>query len=447
MKALVVGAGISGKSANKFLKKQGYVTYIVDDNKKLKSKLLRERLISGLSLVVISPGVALTHEIVKHAKAMNIETIGEFELGVREIKCEIVAITGTNGKTTTTSLVKELLEGEGRSVFVGGNIGIPVTSFAFQTNVNDVAVLEVSSFQLESIARFHPHIACILNITEDHLNRHKTMQNYINTKLRIFENQTEHDFAIINLDDPILKSINHSFIKSQIYYFSTKEQCKGCYAKDDIIYFNNGLESYPIMKVCDIPLKGEHNLSNVLAGLLCAILSRVNINSLAEKVHNFKGVSHRLEYITEINGVTFINDSKSTNISSTIVAMRAMSEPTTLILGGSDKNASFDELFENLTPSIKNIVLVGETKDKLFKSAQKYKVSNVYETTSFKEAVILSFSLATKGETVLLSPACASFDMFNSYEQRGKVFASLVREIEKSETSKAKGKKRKKVEN
>ena len=201
------------------------------------------------------------------------------------------------------------------------------------------------------------------------------------------------------------------------------------------------------MKVCDIPLKGEHNLSNVLAGLLCAILSRVNINSLAEKVHNFKGVSHRLEYITEINGVTFINDSKSTNISSTIVAMRAMSEPTTLILGGSDKNASFDELFENLTTSIKNIVLVGETKDKLFKSAQKYKVSNVYETTSFKEAVILSFSLATKGETVLLSPACASFDMFNSYEQRGKVFASLVREIEKSETSKAKGKKREKVEN
>ncbi len=445
MKALIIGAGVSGKSANKMLKKLGYSTYLLDDKKKIRFAGLKDRLLSNLSLVVLSPGVELSHKLVVEAQTKNIEVVGELELGFRELKCKTIAITGTNGKTTTTTLVKELMLGEAENVYVGGNIGIPVTSFAMNTKPNDVAVLEVSSFQLETISTFHPHVACLLNITPDHLNRHKTMQNYINAKLRIFENQEPSDYAVINLDDPLLNTLDLSSIKSQIYYFSIKMPCKGCYLENGSIYFNNGQESFYIMQESDISLAGEHNLSNVLAGLLCAILSNAKINLLGAKVHNFKGVSHRLEYITEVNGVTYINDSKSTNISSTIVAMHAMKEPTTLILGGSDKGFEFDELFENVTENIKNFVLVGETKNKILKSAQKYGISNVYEASSFKDAVKLSESLAERGEIVLLSPACASFDMFKNYEQRGKVFASLVREIEKSESRKVSSKKRKKI--
>lgn len=446
MKALIIGAGVSGKSANKMLKKLGYSTYLLDDKKKIRFTGLRDRLLSNLSLVALSPGVPLSHELVTEAKAQNAEIIGELELGFRELKCPVIAITGTNGKTTTTTLVGELMQGEAENVYVGGNIGIPVTSFAMNTKVEDVAVLEVSSFQLETISTFRPHVACLLNITPDHLNRHKTMLNYIKAKLRIFENQEPSDYAIINLDDPLLMQLDLSFIKAQVFYFSIKTPCKGCYCENGAIYFNDGQESFYIMQANAISLAGGHNLSNVLAGLLCAILSKAKINSLGTKVHNFKGVSHRLEYITEVNGVTYINDSKSTNISSTIVAMKAMNEPTTLILGGSDKGFEFDELFENVTENIKNFVVVGETKNKILKSAQKYGISNVYEASSFKDAVKLSESLAERGETVLLSPACASFDMFKNYEQRGKVFTSLVREIEKSESRKVSGKKRKKVE-
>lgn len=443
MKALVIGKGISGKSANKLLKRIGYSTYVIDDNMKFKYKLLKEKLFSSVALAVVGPGVALDNEIIKNVKANNIELIGEVELATTYLEPSFIAITGTNGKTTTTSLTGELLSGCFKNVYVGGNIGIPVSSFALQTKQEDGVVLEISSFQLETIQNFRPKVACLLNITPDHLNRHKTMGNYIKTKFRIFENQTIKDFAVVNFDDPVISMQDFSEIKSQIYYFSTKTPCKGCYVENGNIYFNDGKVSRFIMKTSDVPLKGEHNLSNILAGLTCAILYGADFDSLAYKTQKFKGVSHRLEFIKEINGISYINDSKSTNISSTKVAMKAMSEPTTVILGGSDKGFDFDELFENIPPIIKNFVVIGETKEKILRAAENMQVSNVYEASSLKEAVLLATSLSLSGETVLLSPACASFDMFSNYEQRGKVFASIVREIEKSENSKVSSKKTK----
>ncbi len=429
MKALVLGVGKSGKSANKLLKKLGYRTIILDDSKNYKYSKIRDRLLSGLSLVAVSPGVSLEHQIIKDAISRNIKIVGEFELGAYQLFGDTVAITGTNGKTTVTTLIYELMKSEYKKTFVGGNIGIPVSSFALKTDRFSKTVLEVSSFQLETIDKFKPNIAVILNITPDHLNRHKTMENYIKTKLSITKNQTDKDYLILNKDDELLMKQDFSIVKANIYYFSTKGECKGCYVRDDSIYFYDGKLRTFIMKVSDIYLKGKHNLSNVLSAVLVGILLDIAPSKIADIIHNFKGVTHRLEYVKEVNGVTFINDSKGTNISSTIVAMEAMTEPTTIILGGSDKGYEFDELFEKMPMLIKNVIVLGETKGKILSAAKKFKRSNVFTVSSIEEAVNVAYGLSGKGETVLLSPACASFDMFSNFEERGKVFSKLVRRL------------------
>lgn len=437
MKALIIGAGISGKSANKLLKKHGYSTYLFDDKKTIRNV---EKIFNDLDLVVVSPGISQEHELVQKAKARGIEVIGELELGSRFLSCPYVAITGTNGKTTTTALVGHLL-----SCQVGGNIGIPVTSFAEKMNKDEIVALEVSSFQLESILTFKPHIAALLNLAPDHLNRHKTFENYVACKLRIFENQTEDDFAIVNYDDSVIQKYLPP-LKSKVYYFSTKKPVNGCFFSAGKIYFKDyNSKTEFIMNASEIPLKGEHNLSNTLAALLIARLLKRNYDSLKEKVHNFKGAKHRLEYIAEINGVTFINDSKATNISSTIVAIRAMREPTTIILGGSDKGYEFDDLFKEDNHLVKNYIVLGQTKAKIMAAGQRQGVSNIYPVASMKEAVKLAYELSSASETVLLSPACASFDMYTCYEERGEIFAKIVRELEKSENRKVSNKKTKKV--
>ena len=446
MKAVIIGNGTSGKSANKLMKKLGYQTFVVDDKKTRLTQKLCEKLLFGLDILVLSPGVSSEHVLVREAKEKNIEVVSEFEVGARLISSKVIAITGTNGKTTTVSLTGELLQKEGRHVYVGGNIGTAVSSFCAQVLPEDITVLEASSFQLENILHFHPHIAVFLNISPDHLNRHKTMQNYINAKMRIFEKQTEKDFAVLNLDDKPLMEQDFTSLRSEIYYFSTKKECKGCYVKRGCIYFSDGVTSVFVMRVKDIPLAGDHNISNVLASLLACILAGEKIKDLPPKVKAFKGVSHRLEYVCEVNGVTFINDSKATNVSSTMVALRAMNEPTTLILGGSDKGFDFDQLFGDLPPIVKNVVAIGETASKILHSANKFNISNVFYAKSFKEGVRLAFDLASFGEVVLLSPACASFDMFKNFEERGKVFIKIVRELEKSENRKIRNKKGKKIQ-
>lgn len=430
MKALVVGYGLSGKSAKKLLKKMGYKVIVVEDDKSEKYYKIRDSLFSGLSLIVVSPGVKPDSEIIARAKENNIKVVGEFELGANQVFGDKIAITGTNGKTTTTTLAYEIMKSEFKSTFVGGNIGIPVSSFAYKTNSKSKTVLEVSSFQLDTIEKFKPHIAVILNITPDHLNYHKSMENYVKAKLNIFKNQDEKDFLILNKDDEFLMSQDFSSCKSQIYYFSLKEKCKGCYEKGGDIFYFDGKNNRFIMKTKDICLMGNHNIENALCAILSGILSDIAPSKIANVVHNFKGLEHRLEYVTKKQNVVFINDSKGTNISSTIVAMKAIKEPTTLILGGSDKGYGFDELFDSMPNNVKRIVVIGETKDKILMASKKYKKCENYQAGSMKDAVYLSYQLTRfKGGVVLLSPACASFDMFSGYEERGDVFKRYVKRL------------------
>ena len=430
LKALVVGYQKSGKSAKKLLKKMGYRVVVIEKDNSEKYYKLRDRLFLGLSLIVVSPGINPDSEIIVEAKKRNIPVIGEFELGTNQIFGEQIAITGTNGKT---SLTYEIFKNTYHS-FIGGNIGIPVSSFALKTKNKDKSILEVSSFQLETTYKFKPHIAVILNIALDHLNYHKTMENYVKSKLKIFKNQDEKDFLILNLDDKFLMSQDFSSCKAQVYYFSTKQKCKGCYEKEGNIYFYDGNTETFIMKTSDICLIGKHNVENVLSAILSGILSDITPEKIAESVHNFRGLEHRLEYVTKIENVSFINDSKGTNISSTIVAMNAMSEPTTLILGGSDKGYEFNELFVSMPKTIKNIIAIGETKNNILKASRKYKKCFNYSAISLKDAVLLAYKLTkVKGGIVLLSPACASFDMFSGYEERGRVFKKCVKRLKSTQ--------------
>jgi len=428
LKALVVGNGKSGKCAKKLLKKMGYKVKVVENDNDVLD-IERDRLLTGLSLLVLSPAVSLDNKLVKEARKRKIKVVGEFELGTNQIFGDKIAITGTNGKTTVTTMIGEIFKNEYKKVFVGGNIGTAVSSFALKTDRFSKSVLEVSSFQLETIDKFCPHIAIILNLSEDHLNRHKTMQNYIDAKLNIFKNQTDKDFLILNKDDNLLMSQDFSKAKSQIYYFSLKGKCKGCFVEDDNIYFYDGKKQTFIMQVSDIVLIGKHNIENALASILSGVLSDITPMKIAESVKNFKGVEHRLEFVKKVNNITFINDSKGTNISSTIVAMNSMNKPTTLILGGSDKGYTFDDLFVSMPEHIKNIVVMGETKEKIIKSAKKYKKCKIYTAHNMKESVFLAYSLSSESSIVLLSPACASYDMFSNFEERGKVFKRYVRSL------------------
>lgn len=432
-RALILGNGKSGKSASRFLKKLGYMTYITDDDQKNLSKLYkRDRFISSLSLIVLSPGVPLDHEIVQIAKNKGIDYLCEFELGVLELKCKNIMITGTNGKTTTTALTAFLLDtGNYLKVYVGGNIGIPVTSFALETNENDIAVLEASSFQLETKKRTRANIAAILNISPDHLSRHKSMENYVISKMKIFDGQGIDDYAVINYDDKELLNRTKN-LKSKVFYFSIKQEVVGCFVRDNDIYFNNGVFEFKVASVYDLKILGEHNLQNALCAITIAIILGVEPYTIREKLGHFTGVSHRIEFVADVSNVTFYNDSKATNVQSTIVAMNAMTSNTTIILGGSDKGLEYDELFLNAPSKIINFICMGETKQKIMDTASRYDISNVYEVDSMKEAVDLAFSLSKNGDAVLLSPACASFDMFSNYEERGRVFMKLVREKAKS---------------
>ena len=428
-KALIVGNGKSGKSASKFLKKLGYMTYVTDDDQKNLNKLYyKDRFMKSLSLVVLSPGVSLSHRIVSIAKSYGIDTLCEFELGCLFCSCPLVMITGTNGKTTTTTLLGRLLyDDRFKNVYVGGNIGVPVTSFATKTTQDDIVVLEASSFQLESKKRTVAHVAAFLNIAPDHFSRHKSMENYIKAKMKIFDGQTSKDFAVINYDDKKLVSLVKD-IKPQVYYFSIKEKVKGCFIDGDCIYFSDGISTDRIASIYDLKILGEHNLQNALCAVLIARLLGVRNETIRKALASFTGVSHRLEFVTDIDNVSFYNDSKSTNIASSIVAMNSMTANTTIILGGSDKGLEFDDLFLNANSNIKNFICIGETKNKLISTAEQYGISNVYEALTLKEAVDLAFSLSKNGDCVLLSPACASFDMFSNYEERGKVFMNIVRE-------------------
>ena len=385
-------------------------------------------LLENTDLVVISPGIPWKAPLVQSALAKGIEVIGELELGARLTRGRLVAITGTNGQTTTTTLTGEFFRATGKTTHVVGNIGYPITETAGISRPDDVTVAEVSSYQCESISAFHPDVAACLNITEDHLARHGTMAEYVRMKRRIFERQTPHDVAVFNYDDETCRRMAEG-LRAHIAWFSRKTRVPyGAYAEDGIVYL--ALDETSAVCRCDeIRIPGNHNLENALAAVAIAGVLGVSCERMRDVLKSFAGVEHRIETVRELDGVTWINDSKGTNVDSTLKAIETMKQPTVLILGGSDKKVSFDKLAEAIAACglIRHCVLIGDTAAQIKEALDKQNYS-AYEMAGydFDRCLARCRSLAQPGGCVLLSPACASFDMFKDYEDRGRIFKEKV---------------------
>ncbi|NLL98642.1 MAG: UDP-N-acetylmuramoyl-L-alanine--D-glutamate ligase [Tepidanaerobacter sp.] len=383
-------------------------------------------LLNGCDLIVLSPGVPSDINILDEARKRDIPIISELELGFWFAKAPIIAVTGTNGKTTTTTLIGEIFKNEGKNITLAGNIGIPLVREVEKAEAKDFLIVEVSSFQLENIMHFKPKISVILNISEDHLNRHKTFENYIETKARIFENQTEEDYAVLNYDDPIVRSFIKR-IKAKTMYFSQKEELsRGIYVKNGVIVIRENGKIYPLLKAEELGIKGSHNLENALAAACVAWICRINLNNVAETLKDFHGVEHRLEFVAEIGQVKFINDSKATNPHSAQKAIEALNEPIVLIAGGYDKKSDYTDFIRAFSGKVKKLILIGDTADVIEDAAKKQGFYDIQKTDSLQQAVKLAYSAATPGDVVLLSPACASWDMFESFEERGRIFKEAV---------------------
>ncbi len=381
-----------------------------------------DKLLIGVDVVVISPGVPINHQVAVKAKNLGKRIIGELEFGYLQFLPTTVAITGTNGKTTTATLIDAILCQQGKKSLLVGNVGVPLTSKVCDADSDTICVAEVSSFQLESVSAFCPHISCILNIAPDHLKRHYTMENYVYLKKRIFMNQKESEYSVLNYDDERVRSFN-SQIKAKIKYVSLNGRVDGAYRLDNKLYYKDEF----IIGQESLSLKGEHNVYNTLFAICVSKLLGVDNQSIVGALTSFKGVKHRMELIANIQGVEYYNDSKATNTASTITAIENITRPTILILGGSDKGESYVELFEKIkSSSVKHVVIMGATRLKMFESAVKVGYNNITLTYDFTTAVKIAKLIASEGESVLLSPACASFDTFSSFEERGDTFRNIV---------------------
>ncbi len=385
-------------------------------------------LMENADLVVISPGVPIDSPIAKAARENGIPLIGELELGYSLSQGELLAVSGTNGKTTTVTLLGKMFENAGRITHVAGNIGYPLSAAVLNSKKGDVIVAEVSSFQLESIKTFHPCVAALLNITEDHLNRHGTMEQYIRMKQRIFENQTEDDIAVLNMEDPVLFKMADK-IKARVAFFSrTREVENGaCVENGKIIWRWDGIVK-PICDADQILIPGPHNLENALAATAMASARGVPPAVIRHTLQSFTGVEHRIEKVRVLEGITYINDSKGTNVDSTIKAVQSMKAPTVLILGGYDKHTDFMPLCREMLASgmIRHTVVMGETARQITQTLEEAGYQNITQAFSLEDAVQKARSFAVSGGNVLLSPACASFDMFQDYEERGRIFKQIV---------------------
>ena len=448
-KILVCGMARSGVAAAQCLYEQGARVSISDSKteEKLQDVLapldkldIRRCLgdaaipqdLKSYDLVVTSPGIPLTAPILKAAKEAGVPIIGELEAGAQVSRAPLYAITGTNGKTTTTTLIGEIFKNFGKTAYVVGNIGYPFTACAAKATAEDVAVAEVSSFQLETIDTFHPHVAVMCNITEDHLNRHGTMAQYIRMKQRIFENQTADDFAVLNYDDPVLNKMAEK-LKSQVAFFSRTQQLEnGTFVKDGKIVWQWKGETRPICDADSILIPGPHNLENALAAAAMACAMNVPAPVIRHTLQTFTGVEHRIEKVRVFEGVTYINDSKGTNVDSTIKAVQSMRAPTVLILGGYDKHTNFMPLCQEIVASglISHVVVMGETSRQIRQQLEEAGYDRISQAYSMGDAIDKSRLLAVSGGNVLLSPACASFDMFKDFEQRGEIFKELVNQLQ-----------------
>jgi UDP-N-acetylmuramoylalanine--D-glutamate ligase len=442
-RVLVVGLGRSGVASAIFLQEHG-AKVIVSDSKsevQLQSEVPAlldrgisietghhgERTFRDQDLIVVSPGVPSDQPQLQHARSLGIPVIGEVELAFRFLQGKVLAITGSNGKTTTTSLVGEILAKSGKKTLVGGNIGTPVISLAGQSSPDTQVVLEISSFQLESIEQFRPWIAAILNITPDHLDRHHTFEAYTAAKARIFENQQPTDFAILNADDPTCVALKDQ-IKSSLLWFSRKQTVEnGTFLKGDQIIFRQNGQEQIVLSRSDIQLKGDHNLENVLAAVAMSMVAGCTPQQVRRAVNEFRAVEHRLELVATINGVTFYNDSKATNVDATVKALESFPGNIHIILGGKDKGSDYTVLNPLLRERVKRVYLIGAASDKI--ASQVQGTTEIIRSATLERAVRQAFEAAKSGDVVLLAPACASFDQFKSYEHRGRVFKELVQSL------------------
>ena len=385
--------------------------------------------LDGQEIMVISPGIAWAKPFVQEAIGRGVEVIGELELGARMTRGTLLAITGTNGKTTTTTLVGELCRAAGYTTHVVGNIGYPITATAGDSADTDMTVAEVSSYQCEGISRFHPHVGAVLNITEDHLARHGTMQVYIDMKRRIFRNQTESDYAVFNYDDETCREMAKG-LRGRVVWFSRRAQppC-GAWVKNGTIVLDLGDGEQAVCRADEVFIPGPHNLENALAAVAIAGAAGLPVAGMAQVLRTFRGVEHRIETVRELRGVTWINDSKGTNVDSTQKAIATMTRPTVLILGGSDKKTSFDPLARSIVESgqITHCVLIGDTASQIRSALERAGYTAYTEAGYDFDACLAECArLAQPGGCVLLSPACASFDMFKDYEDRGRIFKEKV---------------------
>lgn len=443
---LVYGTGISGISAVSLLESVQAKVVLYDENTKLAKEQIRKKLgkdsnakiilgvlsediIKTLDIVVLSPGVPTDIPIVEEFKKLGIAVWGEIELAYRLAKGRVVAITGTNGKTTTTTLVGKLMKNYFDSTFVVGNIGNPYTEAAKEMIDETVTVAEISSFQLETIEEFHPAVSAILNITPDHLNRHHTMECYIETKEKIAMNQTKDDVCVLNYDDEVTRKFGENCNASVLYFSRLHTLEKGVYLDGDTFIYSDGNTQTPICKTTDLKVLGGHNHENVMAAIAMAVSMKVPMDIIRKTVMEFTAVEHRIEFVVTKNGVDYYNDSKGTNPDAAIKGIQAMNRKTVLIGGGYDKGSEYDEWIESFDGKVTYLVLLGATREKIAECARKHGFENIIFAETMEEAVKVCAEKAQPGEAVLLSPACASWGMFDNYEQRGRVFKELVRKL------------------
>ena len=442
-KVLIIGAGKSGTAAAKLLKDKGADIILFDAKVQDKEKLLEtigldykgriefeepsDYARKDLDYLILSPGVPIDSPLVLSLKSENVKVIGEVELAYYYTKGKVVAVTGTNGKTTTTALTGALISRKYNNTLVCGNIGIPYTELCMDSSEDGVTVAEMSSFQLDTIDTFHPYISMILNITPDHLDRHHTMENYINAKLNCTKNQDGTELCILNYEDEILRNAAKD-IKAKICWFSSKTELEnGMVYKDGVIYEVRDGEPKEIIDVDKLNLIGRHNYENVMAAVAAARFMGVDIEQIRQGLMEFKPVEHRIEYVETINGVKYYNDSKGTNPDASIQAVKAMNGPTYLIGGGYDKGSEYDEWIDSFDGKIKKLILMGQTREKIAECARKHGFSDIIFVESMEEAVKFCMNDSVPGDTVLLSPCCASWGMFKNYEERGRIFKDLVR--------------------
>lgn len=445
-KVLVSGTAKSGISAAGLLKKLGadvtvqdakteaelgdIVNELRNEGFKLYLGANPDDIIENMDILVMSPGVPSDLPFVNKAREKNIPVIGEIELAYMFCKSPVIGITGTNGKTTTTTLTGDICKAYFENTFVVGNIGNPFADIALETKAAGIVVAELSSFQLETIKEFKPKASAVLNITPDHLNRHHTLENYISAKERVFENQNEDDFCILNYNDETTRKMADK-TKAKVIFFSLGGVIKeGIYSDENSIYINALGYNEKVVDIDELKILGGHNVENAMAAVGCCAAVGVPVNVIRKVLKEFKAVEHRIEYVTTINDIEFYNDSKGTNPDASIKAVEAMKRPICIIAGGYDKGSDFTEWIDTFKGRVKFAAVIGAVKDKITETLDKAGFTNYKTADTFEEAIDLCYENAVPGDCVLLSPACASWDMFKSYEQRGEIFKEYVKKLD-----------------